>query len=72
MRELTYVYAAHDIRRRDHTVVEYGSPGRVLSSHPSWFETTYTVKFTGIGRNHRGSITLIGLNNDDVQPERSQ
>jgi hypothetical protein len=72
IRELTDVHAAHDIRRGDHTVVKYGSPGRVLYSHPSWFETTYTVNFTGIGSNHRGAITLIGLNTDDVQPGRSQ
>ena len=70
--ELKYVHAAQDIRRGDHIVVEYGSPGRVLHSHPSWFETTYTVNFPGIGRNHRGAITLIGLNTDDVQPRRSQ
>ena len=69
MRELTYVHAAHDIRRGDHIVVKYGSPGRVLYSHPSWFETTYTVAFTGIGINQRGAITLIGLTDDDVRPE---
>jgi len=72
MRELTYVRAAHDIRRGDHIVVKYGSPGRVLYSHASWFETTYTVNFPGIGRNHQGAITLIGLNTDDVQPRGSQ
>ena len=65
---LTDVHAAHDIRRGEKTVVKCGSPGRVLYSHPSWFETTYTVSFTGVGKDHRGVITLIGLNNDDVQP----
>ena len=43
IRELTYVYAAHAIRRGDHIVVKYGSPGRVLYSRPSWFEKMYTV-----------------------------
>jgi hypothetical protein len=71
MQKLTYVRAAHDIRRGDHTVVEDGSPGRVIFAHPSWFETTYTVKFTRTGKNHRGAITLIGLNTDDIQPRRS-
>src|SRR6185503_13922178 len=69
--KLTHVRAAHDITRGDHTVVKGGAPGRVLNSHPSWYETTYTVKFTGIGKNHRGEITLIGLNKDDIQPRRS-
>lgn len=68
IQEHKYVHAAHDIRRGDHTIVKNGSPGRVLHSHQSWFETTYTVNFTGIGSNHRGAITLIGLNTDDVQP----
>ena len=72
IRELTYVYATHDIRRGDHIVVKYGSPGRVLYSRPSWFENRYTVNFAGIGENHRAEITLIGLNTDDVQPMRSQ
>jgi hypothetical protein len=72
IREFANVYAARDIRRGDHIVVKSGSPGRVLSSHPSWFEHTYTVNFDGIGRNHQGTITLIGLNTDDVQPRRSQ
>jgi hypothetical protein len=71
MHKLTYVRAVHDIRRGDRTVVENGSPGRVLCSHPSWFETTYTVKFNGVGKNHRGAITLIGLNTDDIQPRRT-
>ena len=66
IRELDYVYAAHDIRRGDHLVVKCGSPGRVLSARPSWFESTYTVNFTGVGKNQRGAITLIGLNTDDV------
>jgi len=70
VRDSTYVRAARDIRRGDHTVVVHGSPGRVLCSHPSWFETTYTVNFTGTGSNHRGAITLIGLNTDDVKPRR--
>ena len=70
--QLTFVHAARNIRRGDHTVVKSGSPGRVLDAHPSWFETTYTVKFAGIGKNHRGAITLVGLNNDDVQPSRTQ
>jgi hypothetical protein len=69
--QLTFVHAAHDIRRGDRTIVKCGTPGRVLDVHPSWFETTYTVKFDGIGKNHRGAITLIGLNKDDVQPGRS-
>ena len=71
IRELTDVRAVRDIRRGDHTVVKGGSPGRVLYSHPSWFETTYTVNFSGGGSNHRGAITLIGLNTDDVQPRGS-
>jgi hypothetical protein len=67
VQELTDVHAARDIRRGELTVVKYGSPGRVIYSYPSWFETTYTVNFTGIG-NYRGAITLVGLNSDDVQP----
>ena len=70
-RDLKDVHAVRDIRRGEHTVVKHGSPGRVLSSHPSWFETTYTVNFTGIGNKHRGAITLIGLNSDDVQAGKS-
>jgi hypothetical protein len=72
IRELAYVYAARDIRRGDHIVVKSGSPGRVHYSRQSWFENTYTVNFTGLGRNHRGTITLVGLNTDDVRPRRNQ
>ena len=72
IREHAHVYATRDIRRGDHIVVKSGSPGRVLYSRPSWFENTYTVNFTGIGKNHRGAITLVGLNTDDVQPRRSR
>jgi len=68
LREPMDVQAAHDITRGEHTVVKTGSPGRILHSHRSWFETTYTVTFTEIGPSQRGAITLIGLNKDDVQP----
>ena len=71
LREPTAVQAAHDITRGEHTVVRTGSPGRILHSHPSWFETTYTVTFAGIGPSQRGAITLIGLNKDDVVPRAS-
>jgi len=70
VREPTDVQAAHDITRGEHTVVKTASPGRILHSHPSWFETTYTVMFTEIGPNQRGTMTLIGLNKDDVQPRQ--
>jgi len=58
------VHAAHDIRRGDHTIVKNGSPGRVVYAHPSWFETTYTVKFG----HSKEAITLFGLTKEDVQP----
>lgn len=64
----THIRAVRDIRRGGHTVVRNGTPGQVLGSHSSWFETTYTVRFVGIGRHHRDAITLIALNEDDVQP----
>ena len=64
----TFVHASHDIKRGDRTVVNCGSHGRVIDARPSWFETTYTVTFDGIGNDQRGTITLIGLNSDDVQP----
>jgi hypothetical protein len=60
------VHAAHDIRRGDHTVVKNGAPGRIVNSHRSWFETTYTVRF---GRKDRKMVTLFGLTNNDVQPD---
>jgi hypothetical protein len=44
--------------------VKNGSPGRVVYAHPSWFETTYTVKFG----HKREVITLFGLTKEDVQP----
>ena len=66
-RKPRHIHAAHDILRGDHTVVTGGSRGLVIDSRPSWFETTYTVEFSGVGKNHRGIITLIGLNKDDIR-----
>jgi hypothetical protein len=62
------VRAVHDIRRGPHTVVGHGRRGRIVESHPSWFETTYTVQFPG-DLEHRGpGVILVGLNEADIQP----
>ena len=66
---LTQVRAARDIQRGPHTLVKTGWPGKIVDSHRSWFETTYTVEFTPEGRKHQGGVTLIGLSEDDVKPE---
>ena len=64
----TSVRAVHDIRRGRHTVVRYGRRGRIVESHPSWFETTYTVQFPGDRKQRRPGVVLVGLREDDIQP----
>ncbi len=64
----TSVHAVHDIRRGRHTVVRHGRRGRIVESHPSWFETTYTVQFPGDRNQRRPGVTLVGLNEADIQP----
>jgi len=68
LRPHTCVHAVHDIRRGPHTVVRHGWPGRIVESHRSWFETTYTVEFPGDSKHERPGVILVGLNEDDIQP----
>ncbi len=64
----TSVHAVHDISRGPHTVVRHGRRGRIVASHPSWFETTYTVQFPGDRNQRRPGVILVGLNEADIQP----
>jgi len=45
LQTLSRVHAAHDINRGGHTVATYGCPGRIVDSHRSWADTTFTVEF---------------------------
>jgi len=69
IRTRTPVHAAHDIVRGPHTVIANGAHGKVVDSHRSWFETTYTVEFTAIRKHRRMPIRLVGLTEGDVQPD---
>jgi hypothetical protein len=62
------MHAVHDIRRGPHTVVRHGRRGRIVVSQPSWFETTYTVQFPDDRNHRRPGVTLVGLNEADIQP----
>jgi hypothetical protein len=68
IRPHTCVHAIHDIRRGPHIVVRHGWHGQVVASHPSWFETTYTVQFPDDEKHHRPGVILVGLNEEDIQP----
>ena len=69
IRTRTPVHALHDIVRGPCTVIEDGAHGKVVDSHRSWFETTYTVEFTTIKRHRRLPMRLVGLTEGDVQPD---
>lgn len=67
LQTLSRVHAAHDINRGGHTVATYGCPGRIVDSHRSWADTTYTVEFAPHSKkHHRTGITLVGLTEGDV------
>ena len=70
LQTLSRVHAAHDIHRGEHTVVTHGCPGRIVDSHRSWADTTYTVEFAPRSKKHRrAGITLVGLTEGDVHPD---
>ena len=68
LRPHSSVHAVHDICRGPHTVVRHGWHGQIVASHPSWFETTYTVQFPGDRKHQRPGVILVGLNEADIQP----
>jgi hypothetical protein len=68
---LSAVHASHDLQRGRHTLVEHGSPGKVVDSHQNWGATTYTVEFESIPFQAPGSntVTLNGLTTGDVDAD---
>ena len=70
LQTMSAVHATREIRRGRHTVVKHGSHGRVVDTHPTWSETTYTVEFEPKGKKNRGTtITVVGVREGDVAPE---
>jgi len=67
---LSAVHATHDIRRGRHTVVKHGSHGKVVDTHHTWSDTTYTVEFEPKGKKNRGTIvTVVGITEGDLALE---
>ncbi|MGS0684554.1 hypothetical protein ACVBEQ_05265 [Nakamurella sp. GG22] len=64
---LAPVHPMHDIHQGVN-VVRTGWRGRVVSSWPNWFSTTYSVEFSPRGV-PGATVTMSGLTERDVQAD---